>query len=88
MADKDDLLGVVELDSSLAGMESGPHAVLWQITEIRMIVGMVEPDASLAGTESGPHDVPWQIRMIIWECSNPMLAVRQRELTSRNIFPS
>ncbi len=57
MADKDDRLGVVELDASLAGTKSGPHAVPWQL---RMIVWeWVEPDASLAGTESGPHAVLW-----------------------------
>jgi hypothetical protein len=33
--DKDDCLGAVETDASLAGTESGPHAVLWKI---RMIV--------------------------------------------------
>jgi hypothetical protein len=57
VADKDDRLGVVELDASLAGTKSGPHAVPWQL---RMIVWeWVEPDASLAGTESGPHAVLW-----------------------------
>jgi hypothetical protein len=35
VADKDDRLGVVELDASLAGTESGPQVVPWQI---RMIV--------------------------------------------------
>ncbi len=35
MEDKGDQLGVVELDASLAGTESGRHAILWPI---RMIV--------------------------------------------------
>ncbi len=49
-------------------------------------LGVVEPDTSLAGTESGSHDVPWQIRMIIWECSKPMLACPTKRVDLQEQF--
>ncbi len=69
MADKDNHLGVVELDASLAGTKSTPCC---SVEDKDDHLGLVEPDSSLAGTESGPHTVPWQIRMIVWEWLNWM----------------